>query len=166
MHTVYQLFILRTSNVNHVKAMSIKLNTNNSNITVYDDARLKHANSKEIVSLMSFTGGNLKLKIANLISDSLNLIDSERELYIAITSYLDHVNSNLQSNSDTVDLYYINNRCVEMNGKSYITYRRASEVLVRKGIIKYTDSYRAVTINPEYNIGVLTNTAKYIVIEL
>lgn len=146
--------------------MSIKVNTKPNNITVYDEVNYKHARDNEVISLVSNIKGDYRDTILDVISDSIGLNDSERELYKAITAYLKSINNSGFPNDNVVDLYYITLRCSEINNKSIITYRRAVDVLIKKGVIKYYQGYRAAMFNKEFDVVNIDSNVKYIVIEI
>lgn len=146
--------------------MSIKINTKPTDITIYDKVNLNHALSKDVVPLLTTIREDFKTTLVNIISNSLYLIDSEKELYIALL-YNDyrHYGNNL-TKERIVDLYVTVNTLSLVNNKSNITYRRAADTLIKLGVIKYSGGRRMCIINTQYNTNVVNEVAKYIVIEV
>lgn len=161
LYTVHQMFILRTSNVTNVITMSIKLNTKQSNITVYDEVGYKHATGKEVVPLITNIRGDFKIVLINIIADSLNLTNSERELYTILINH--------KGEFEKYTAFKIQG-VTEVASKSYrksnISYRRAIDVLIRLGVIRYGIIPNTIVLNSEYDIRDIEDIAKYIVIEV
>ncbi len=145
--------------------MSIKLNIKDNDIVVYDNVNLKHATNNEVVFLTSSIKGDLRDTIIDIISDSIGLNDSERELYKCMTAYINVVHTT-HPNDDVVDLSYIIGVCANVNNKSITTYRRAVDTLVKCGVIKYYQGYIGIMFNKEYDVNNAVRAAKYIVIEI
>jgi len=155
------MITLKTLNVTNTKPMSIKLNTKQVDITLYDVNNYTHATNNDIVPLVTNVEGDFKNNIINIISNSLGLTDSEIELYTA-----------LLKDSVYIDGYYITTISIVtaalsiIKGKSVITYRRGIDTLIRLGVIRYINKYTTVTVNPEYDVRSIVANAKFIVIEL
>lgn len=146
--------------------MGLKLNKDNSRITVYDEDKYIVARGDELIPIEGVIYGNVRTTIINIISTSLKLKDSDKELYTTILDYLNSINDNIQLLTDTVSINYILERAATINNKNIITYKRAIDNLIKVGIIRYNDGRRAITINDRYNINTVTEVAKYIVIEV
>lgn len=142
--------------------MNIKLNTKTTDVTVYDKVNLIHANKDEVINLTTNINKDIKSNLVDIISNSLNLTESERELYECILVYIKY-NKEV---TDKIDLYNITITCSKVKGKSLVTYKRAVESLIVKGVIKYGSCYRDAVIIDEYNISKVADNIKYIVIEV
>jgi len=145
--------------------MSIKLNTKETDITVYDKINLNHASGKQIIPLTTIIRGTIKSNLINLISVSLNLNDSERELYRGIIEHIDHEYNKGNDVSDCLDLYFITHTVAVFTDKNIVTYKRAVDTLVRLGVIT-VPHYRKAKIVDCYNCIPIDNAAKYFLIEV
>lgn len=145
--------------------MSIKVNTNTTKVTVYDEIGYKHASTDDVVTLVTKDKDDLIGSIINIIADSISLNDSERELYKCMTAYLRNVKVD-SFKDDLLDVNYIIESCASINNKSCITYKRALEVLIKLGVVKYYQGYSAVMFNPQYDVVSINNKARYVVIEV
>lgn len=158
----HQMFILRSFDVTNIKDMNIKLNIKETDITVYDKVNLAYANKDEIVSLIGKVRGDFKTNLIDIFSYSLNLNNSEKELYIIIIDILG--NDNTINGIVSIDRAI--KACMQVYHKSYITYRRAIDVLIKLYVIRYNNNYTSIVIDESYDVNTITDIAKYIVIEV
>lgn len=142
--------------------MSIKLNTNNVDITIYDKINLNHATGSKVIPLKSTSNSTINKLLIDIIGDSLNLNESEKLTYDILLKYL-AINNNL---TGSIPINYITCWLAKDTNRNAITYRRAIDNLIIKGVIKYNDNKKDVSVNNEYNINVINTTAKYIVIQV
>ena len=138
--------------------MSIKLDTREHNVVVYDKVNYEHANGNNVVPLISSIRGDFKQCLFDIISNSLNLKESEKLLYKVITNY--------DITQSIVNINYVIKWIAKDTNMSSITYRRAAETLIIKGIIKYNEDRDFISIIPHYNINSIADNAKYIVIKI
>jgi len=156
------MFTLLTLNVTNVINMSIKLNTKETNITVYDEANLDHATGKEIIPLLTFIKGDFKTQLISIIAKSLNMSDTEEELYKGIcTIYNYRQGISIKELIGIVSMYTF---------KSVVTYKRAIETLINKGVIvrdlRKGCNNDIINVNHQYHVNGVYDTAKYIVVKI
>lgn len=134
--------------------MSIKLNLNNTDITVYDKATLNHASADKVIPLIINGNNSLTLNLFDLITNSLNLTPGAREIYSVLLEF------------NRINIKSLITKCILIYSKSNITYKRAIDDLIINGVIKRDSRNNIIQLNDEFNISVVNTTAKYIVIEV
>lgn len=146
--------------------MSIKLNTTDTDITVYDKVNLNHATGKDVVPLITSIRGDFKELLINMFGHSLNLIDSEITLYKVIVRLLGEVDKHDTIIYKSLNINSIIKAVAKDTNMSSITYRRAAEKLIIKGVIKYINKDDQIVLVDHFNVNTIYNNAKYMVIEV
>lgn len=138
--------------------MDITVDKRTTAITYVDKNNLHVATDKDIIKLINIDTAdyaNNPIRIAaSIIAMSKGLNKEEANLYYIL---LVHVNAR---NTKAIANYYMN-EC----DKSYSTYCRAIEGLVKAGIIKIV-SNTIIDVKAEYDLDIQASTAKFLVIEL
>lgn len=137
--------------------MAIKI-LKDTDITLYDKANVRHATQKDILSLTITANKDFVKTICHLIADSLYLNDSERDLYYMINI------SPLVDNKISIDILI--SATIYRFHKIEVTYKRAINTLIKKGVVKYNDNRTTISIIDEYNIGKVNSNIQYAVIEI
>lgn len=153
------MIILSSLDEHYNKDMKLIVDKRTNDTKVVDSKLIQYAMSEEIIRLQGDVNTKMYVIVADLIANSLGLIDSERQLYITILANTRNVNK-VKVNTALDD-------CCKVNGKSRLTYRRALDTLIRMGIAKYSNGRNDVSINSKYDAGSVNgHQAKFIVIEL
>lgn len=135
--------------------MNITVDKRTTAITYVDKNNLHVATDKDIIKLVNVDTNSNSIKIAaSIIAMSKKLNKEEANLYYTI---LIHTNAR---NTKTISNYYMK----EYN-KSYSTYCRAIEGLVKANIINIV-SNTIINVNANYDLDIKANNAKFLVIEL
>lgn len=138
--------------------MTLKLNTNDTDITVYDKSTIKHATGKEIVPFLSTVKGDFKEQLINIISRMNNLSTNCIDIYrYIIYNY---------KTDNNISIKELINKVVNASGRSAITYKRSIDTLVLKGVVKRDSVNGFIKLRKEFDINAITECAKYFVIEL
>lgn len=138
--------------------MSLKLNTNSTDITVYDKASLGHATGSKIVPLHMAIRGNLRVQLINMFSAVLKLSDAERNLYYCL---IDNMNAEYNVSVNDIRKKYISSYMC-----SHVTFNRSIHKLHISGVVQYVECNTRIAVTPAYNVNLYDEYAKYVVIEV
>lgn len=139
--------------------MDINVDKRITNITYVDRRNLHVATGKDIIKLINIdtadNADNNPIRIAaSIIAMSKRLNKEEANLYYTILIHT------ISRNTKAIANYYMKGY-----NKSYSTYCRAIEGLVKAGIIKIV-SNTIINVNEDYDLNIQANIAKFLVIEL
>lgn len=135
--------------------MNITVDKRTTSITYVDKNNLHIATDKDIIKLINIDTSDNPVRIAaSIIAVSKGLNKEEANLYYTL---LIHTNAR---NTKTIANYYMNEY-----DKSYSTYCRAIEGLVKAGIIKIV-SNTIIDVKADYDLNMQALAAKFLVIEL
>lgn len=143
--------------------MKIELDTRPSETKVIDSKLLEYSKPSEVIRLKTKVDrGNIDVA-SIIIADCLNLKVSEKELYHAMINIL----NGKVGNQDNVNINIVIAKCITLYDKDRVTYTRAINSLVTKGVIKYSKDKTSIIINREYNTSTINySQVKSIVINL
>ena len=157
------MFILRTLNVNHSKDMSLHVKDNANGLTVVEPMATKVGKGgKEIVSL-GINRNNLI--VPHLLATANNFKDNEYELFMALWNMMDVSNDLDVSNGMDKDVLI--KYCIATYCKRDVTYKRAIDSLVVKGVVSKRPGTNVIRPVGAYEYRRVDTTAvKYIVVEV